>query len=386
MVSKIMKKAVANRLQPSQEAMPHRSALLAGIEHIDRWLRNEIAEANFQLSDRTAIDYLKKGARLKAARPRPGEPPDLNALTNSRDSFYAYRAAWRYDACIRGSAALRAYAKALKAKNPAAKQAAYAALLEAAADLKAYPRDKEPGLPNPALVKLGLADEKPRSAFTKDVAKKLPKRDTSKLKAANKIQKIDCWRHKLFVRLTEIRSPWRTFAAVAAITGVRPEELDGLIVERRDNALLFTIQGAKVGVDKGQEWRRLTAKDDGPEFAHLWSISAVPYTLKAPSLKNYRDAFSTALARAGAQVFPAGTPRMSAYVYRHALISDLKADGLSSQQISTVLGHAVTRTAAHYGRAISGIKGVRQVTAEGARKVKENHAFSATLHGDFSLS
>lgn len=380
MVSQIMKRAVVAMAETQKEAAtavqvkPHRSALLGGVENVERWLREEIAATIFSVSDSTVVDYMKKAARLNAVRPRDGEPPDINALTNKATTFYAYRAALRYDACQRGKAALRAYNKAGKGKDAAAKSFAYAALLEAAADLKAYPRDAQPGLPNPVHVKLGLADKKQKSAFAKDLTKAVVSRDTSKLKAANRIQKIDGWREKIFARLAEVKSPWLTCAAVAALTGVRPDELNGIIIERRNGALRFTVNGSKVSEHKGQPQRWLTVSDSGPEFLHLWALTAVPYTVEVPNLKNPKDAFSAALARAGVQAFGDTAPRMSGYVYRHALTSDLKADGFSPEQISATLGHSVSRTASYYGRAIGGKTGVRQLVAEVPRAIKMNHS------------
>ena len=47
-----------------------------------------------------------------------------------------------------------------------------------------------------------------------------------------------------------------------------------------------------------------------------------------------------------------GAERLSGYVYRHALASDMKADGATREQIAMALGHAVTKTQDTYGRAV----------------------------------
>lgn len=387
MVSSILKRAVAQHKNPPAPAVaveqvaktetvePHRSDILKGLANIESWLRTEVAATKFDVSDKTAVDYLKKAARLNTARPQAGEPPDLNALTNKASTFFAYRAALRYDACQRATSSLRAYEKARKAKDEPAKKAAYRVMLEAAADLKMYPRDAQPGIPNSKHVALGLSDEKQKSAFKKDSAKGVTDRETSKLKAANGIQKIDDWRSKIFDRLVHVKSPWLTLAAVGALTGARPEELDGVTIERtKDGGLVFVIKGAKVSDTKGQPWRRITVKDSGKEFAHLWALAEKTFTVTVPPVRDYPDAYSVALARAGAFVFPKRAPRMSAYVYRHALASDLKADGFAAEQISATLGHSVTKTASYYGRAIGGKTGVRQLVAEVPRAIKMNHA------------
>ena len=87
---------------------------------------------------------------------------------------------------------------------------------------------------------------------------------------------------------------------------------------------------------------------------------------------DYPDAFSAALARAGAQVLP-GDHRLSGYVYRHAFASDLKADGASREQLAQALGHAVTKTQDAYGRAIGGAAGRRLVSVSAAREVRATH-------------
>ena len=119
-------------------------------------------------------------------------------------------------------------------------------------------------------------------------------------------------------------------------------------------ALEIRIAGAKVSDTKGQPWRIFTFGDDAShEYAHLaakmgagWKVVDLP-----PGVTDYPDAFSAALARAGAQVL-GGAERLSGYVYRHALASDMKADGATREQIAMALGHAVTKTQDTYGRAV----------------------------------
>lgn len=386
MASSIMKKAVALQKQgvvapnvslkhpPKIDAdEPYRSPVLKGLANVEKWLREEVASTNFRANDATKMVYLKTAASLNVRRPQAGEPPDINAMTNSEKTFFAYRAALRFDACQRATAALRAYEKARKSKDEPAKKAAYRVMLEAAADLVMYPKDAAPGLPNLGLVRIGAADEKQKSAFKKDDAKAVKNRSTKKLKAANQIQKIEGWGSLIFNRLIHLESPWATLSAIGALTGARPEEMQGIVIERKDGFLVFTIQGAKVSNTAGQPWRKITVKSETMEFKHLWDLAEKPYTVQVPPVADYPDAYSAALARAGASVFPAGTPRMSAYVYRHAIASDAKAEGFSREQISALLGHAVSKTADYYGRAIGGKTGVRQLSVEVSREVKMNH-------------
>ena len=68
-----------------------------------------------------------------------------------------------------------------------------------------------------------------------------------------------------------------------------------------------------------------------------------------------------------------GAERLSGYVYRHALASDMKADGATREQIAMALGHAVTKTQDTYGRAVGGGAGKRIFSVTAAREVKVTH-------------
>ena len=193
---------------------------------------------------------------------------------------------------------------------------------------------------------------KPASEFKKKTA---PGKN-DKLKDANTIQKIDGWRALIFARLVEVESPWIDHAAVAALTGCRPAEVASVRIERIKNALVITIPGVKVSETKGQPIRRFTiAKDAGPEFAHLLErVKSGPVILSSDSTAS---AFSEALKRAGKQALGDKAPTMTGYIYRHALACDMKADGADRNEIAAALGHAVTKTQSHYGRASGGTKG-----------------------------
>lgn len=67
---------------------------------------------------------------------------------------------------------------------------------------------------------------------------------------------------------------------------------------------------------------------------------------------NAAISFSKLLARLGRRAFPRLTDRITSYVYRHALASDLKAAGVEQAEISKTIGHISGRTAARYGSAL----------------------------------
>lgn len=356
-----------------------RPDVLKGREKLDSWLRGEAAAIlGTEVSPRTIEQYKRNGARLHAARAL-GKPVDLSKHEGSAATFYAYRAAVRWYAATHGIEAVREYSAAAKRGDEAAKAEAWQRVLHFAADLVQYPKDAKPGLPSPAMVALGLDDAKPEGAPAR--AKRqgrmdTSKRETAKLKAANSIaRKYPDWRALVWDRLVAIKSKWLDHAAIAALTGARPEELRTAQIRRTATGIEIGITGAKVSGTKGQPWRLFALRDDGSaEYRHIAAMASKAWKpVGLPDgVTDYPDAFSIALSRAGAQVLP-GAERLSAYVYRHAFASDLKADGASKEQIAQALGHAVTKTQDAYGRAIGGKAGRRLLAVSAAREVKATH-------------
>lgn len=375
MASSIMKKAVQN-IQTAQKASapapapatvftPHRSAILKNIV-VEHWLSDQVKEhkKDKATSDATKAKYAQVATTLESTRAQPGEPVNIEQIANTKNTFYVYRAATRWSALERGKSALRSYRNA---KTDAEKKAAYAVMLTAAADLARYPADAMPGLPSARLADLGIVLKDPSEFKPTGVKGK-----SDKLKDAQAIQKIDGWRSLLFARLVDLKSPWIDQAAVASLTGCRPAEVSSVRIEQVGGALVITIPGVKVSDTKGQPFRKFTIKADaGPEFAHLLAKTAQGGILLSSAATP--SAFSEALKRAGKQVFGDKAPPMTGYVYRHALACDMKADGASRDEIASALGHAVTKTQSHYGRASGGKKGARVFQVEAERPIKQTH-------------
>ena len=129
---------------------PHRSELLKGVEHIERWLSEQVRahKKDKNTSAETKSKYAQIVMTLEATRSRPGEPVQIEKTTNSKTRF-TYRAATRWAALERAAVGLKAYKKA---DNDADKKAAYQVMLTAAADLVRYPADAQPGLPSSGFV------------------------------------------------------------------------------------------------------------------------------------------------------------------------------------------------------------------------------------------
>ena len=386
MASSIMKRAVAlheaqqkNALAASAAALPApvpptakvavpRTALLTNVS-VERWLNVQVAEhrKDKSTSATTKERYAQVALTLDITRPEPWEPVNIEKAAKKNSTFYAYRAAVRWSALERAAASVRVFKNT---KDPSAKEAAYASMLSAAADLARYPADARPGLPSPLHVSLGIEDKKTGGEFKKPKTGPGP---NDKLKDANTIQKIDGWRALIFGRLVSVDSPWIDHAAVAALTGCRPAEVASVRIEKgAGGELVITIPGAKVSDTKGQPFRKFSIKADvGPEFAHLMArVKTGPVLLSSDSTAS---AFSEALKRAGKQALGDKAPPMTGYVYRHALACDMKADGASRDEIAAALGHAVTKTQNYYGRASGGKKGARVVQVEATRPIKQTH-------------
>lgn len=371
---------VGGQPNPSQRTSGvKRPAVLKGMEGLNPWLRTEAnAILATAITEKTLAQYERNGARLHAARV-PGEPVDLSKHEGSSSTFYAYRAAVRWYAAKHGLQAVREYNNAKKKGDEDAAREAWQRVLYFASDLVQYPKDAKPGLPSARAVALGLDDPKPEGVPAR--AKRegrgdTSKRETAKLKAANSIaRKYPDWRERVWDRLVAVKSKWLDHAAIAALTGARPDELRTVRVRKTPTGIEIGITGAKVDDVKGQPWRLIALRDDGSkEYRHMLSIASKAWkSVPLPDgVTDYPDAFSIALSRAGAQVLH-GADRMSGYVYRHAFASDLKADGASREQIAQALGHAVTKTQDAYGRAIGGTSGRRLLSVSAAREVRETH-------------
>ncbi len=339
------------------------------------------------LSPATEAEYRKKAQTLNQWRPEPNDPPDIEAHVSTPSSFYAYRAALIWDAIQRLKEARRQLDR-IPCKTPDWK----AALLElrtALMDLDFYPMDRQGKAiqshrQNKTLHAVGLADTPAVSAFTRARQlgqTKTPTTDNGKACHASRLnRKLPDWRQRIFARLEQIRSPWLLHAAVASLTGCRPKELEGIRISlEADGRLRFEINGAKVSGQKGQPIRILTLSEGSPEFEalreHCLNQGGGVHTFilsTNTAITNPAEAFGAAVKRAGNQAL-GKEYHFSAYCYRHALASDLKAEGTSREDLAVVLGHAVTETASCYGRYSGGRKQVRQIEAEGTRMVKVNH-------------
>lgn len=262
---------------------------------------------------------------------RTAQLPEQAAGTTR--AYHIYRAALVHEARAELKEALGERDKASRTRDEAAKAQAETRIATALVILDRYPpgeRDHESNLTRVSLYQGPRQSE--RSNGKRDVLAERP---------------AD-WRDRVWA---QSRPQDQGAVAVLALTGARPAELEkGVHIERTSCGLAFTIRGAKVDDSKGrgQPERTITVPrveaEKSVEGRHLLEIARSGKDVRIESA----NAFTQRIAAAGER---AGLERVSAYDYRHAFSSRMKAEGIERAQIAAALGHQAERSQAKYGSA-----------------------------------
>ena len=313
-----------------------------------------------QVSDKTRERYTALNERMQ----RTGQKPE--EIAGTRGSFQIYRAAAVHNARTELRAALKDRDAILRtqrtekgtektaqksARDSAQKpahdstqtrsdlRAAEARIRDAVKTLERYP----PGTGDPR------ADMQRPSAYTGAAHS-----DRSNGKRDALDQRPADWRDRLW---GEIKERDKDAVAVTALTGARPAELvKGVRVQHEPNGdLKFTIRGAKLGDDRGQEKREIvisrTDAEKSVEGRHLLAEikPGQGRDVRVGDAKNFSDRVRHASERA----MP-GERTVSPYDFRHAFSARLKADEhLTPADRAAALGQQATRSQEAYGRASS---------------------------------
>lgn len=152
-------------------------------------------------------------------------------------------------------------------------------------------------------------------------------------------------------------SPYEDAIRVMSLVGCRPEEVARGISVSLDatGRACVHIHGAKVTDKAGQAWRSIPL--DLSRLRNAWVVALEmgdKYLIQVKSkdgLRNYLQRLST-------KTLPK-VPAVTAYVFRHALTSELRGDGASAEEIAAVLGHRVWDTQMAYGPRGRGSRGKR---------------------------
>lgn len=202
-----------------------------------------------------------------------------------------------------------------------------------------------------------------------------------KLNATSKLADVrhlpSDWR-KQFLDLNERSLTYRVTGALMCFTGVRPEELErGIHLQDEGTLFRVTVSGAKVRAHHGQEMRSYCVRK-----------AVMPKWLVAELTTNPRPLYSAEkgpmrkhLSRISALIkdkvlMPGGKqPLVSAYCFRHALVTDLRDAGWSDAEIAPVIGDRSASTVHdHYGEHSSAGKLRKKVSAVLKESVTATHA------------
>jgi len=185
------------------------------------------------------------------------------------------------------------------------------------------------------------------------------------------------WREELSRQFAG--SSYESAYLVMALTGCRPAELEsGVVVCWDGSEVTFTIRGAKVKEQQGQPLRTVSyqlLEPSHPLLARMFELlqprANVHFTINAGKV-----AFTSAMRRSGKRAWPNLRVETTPYLLRHALASDWKnLRRWDDDQISSMLGHCVSKTSSTYGLPQLGSQdGLCPSTIWAARPVRDNRA------------
>ncbi|WP_427913910.1 hypothetical protein ACPWT1_02835 [Ramlibacter sp. MMS24-I3-19] len=206
-----------------------------------------------------------------------------------------------------------------------------------------------------AMIDWGLSDLEVIDGLKRDECLKseglAPKPSRSKRKDVPRFDSN--WRDR-FLHTNERSATYRDAGVVLRFTGVRPAELErGVRLRRTEHGIRVRVAGAKVRETAGQPWRSFSL--DVAELPR-WFVELLP-TNRSLVIKAQADSMRSHLYRQTRPVLnPTGRKsiahiNLSAYTFRHALVSDLRAAGWTAEDIAPVIGESSARTANLYGSA-----------------------------------
>jgi hypothetical protein len=157
------------------------------------------------------------------------------------------------------------------------------------------------------------------------------------------------WREK-FLEANESSPTYRAAGVLMRHCGFRPEELErGVLVEFQGEQMLISINGAKVRDTAGQPWRKFSLQT---KLLPPWFVEEVALE-GAKTYQADKDNMRTHLTRLSAFLYPRQKNKepiiLSAYVFRHALVTDMRSWGWDTADIAAAIGESCSATTRHYG-------------------------------------
>lgn len=302
-----------------------------------------------------------------------GETPESGS--KSRSAYYLARAAVRYSAKLRVQDSMRFQEKMQKlAKSVDQSSIDYLSaklnFLKAATDFENAVNDLEnvntlypqgsgaaPSIKKGSFKKSVFAEK--REALT---GVSFSKTKSKSSKRMGLIRLSDGWRDAVVNVARAAGSKYTAQIAAMALTGCRPEELTSGVLITLDAAgqLIATIKNAKSRVGKKDGNRTLTFRPDSSSSAALLARSASDeggeLIVSLPPGVNSKKALRSALVRFGEK---AGIKNygVTGYSFRHQMMSDAKANGLTDDEIAKIAGHSSELTQSAYGNLAAGTSG-----------------------------
>jgi integrase len=213
-----------------------------------------------------------------------------------------------------------------------------------------------------------------KAASAPDPARYADKKKRSANSAKHKNSKLKPdWRDRMLQLAIDSGSKYSPTIALLSATGCRPAEIEkGIKCTVKGNGIQFEIPGAKTHGGKfGQEKRVFTSTEDTLASRYLRKYLAQNKTIEAHAHK-----ITDTVAKMGRRLYSrANAIRPTAYSFRHALASDLKALGYTREDVAGVLGHYSTTTQRYYAaatshpstRGIQDIRTTKEIVSESIR-------------------
>lgn len=157
----------------------------------------------------------------------------------------------------------------------------------------------------------------------------------------------------LFVTLNASSPTYKSAGVLLRFCGLRPVELEKGVVVTADNGLITVeIQGGKVRAGHaGQPWRRFALNE---ELLPMWFVEEVKKE-GSIGVEVDPDDLRAHLHRLSERLFPRQNKPgkrdviLSAYLLRHALVTELREAGWDTADIAGVIGEATADTMHWYG-------------------------------------
>jgi len=287
---------------------------------------------------------------------------DPISLATTKNTFYAYRAAWSYSHKAMGEELITQINNAQKNKNKSEVIFLIKKLETVTENIKRFPPDYEgKNLENERNGKYNSEWQQIKSAAPRSKSKKYQKLPEK-------------WNERYFRRVTDAGNKYVDSIALLEISGCRPAEIEKgvYLALNYDGEIQVTIDSKKTHSGQyGQAFRIFTIFSNSPQFDFL----------KNKLLKNNNKMFiqitsarrlSSQMGKFSESVFTRMKTPVTPYTYRNQFAKALKSTlGDDTDSIAVAMGHSNDKSQTFYSRASSSSSGRFAIkNIQGTRDVK----------------